>query len=95
MGSKLFGRLKLPNFGAVLGQILTQNVIFNRISSKIDGFENPSLKIDWFRRTHRTHADGVPASVSIVFDGTFFEGLLSLYLSAFERVQDLQLKFAA
>ena len=28
--------------------------------SKIDGLENPSLKIDGFGRTHRTHADDTP-----------------------------------
>ena len=32
--------------------------IFIDSFSKIDGFENPLLKIDGFGRTHRTHANG-------------------------------------
>ena len=35
---------------------------FYWISPKIDRFQNPSLKIDGFGRTHRTHADEAPAS---------------------------------
>ena len=54
MGSKPFGEIeKLPHFSA----IQFQNVIFYRNSSKIDGFENPSFKIDAFGGTHRVHAD--------------------------------------
>ena len=40
---------------------------------KIDGFKNPSLKIDGFGRTHRAHADGgapvVPLLVCIHEEG--------------------------
>ena len=50
------GDWKLPNFSA----IQCQNMSFYWISSKIDGFENHSLKIDGFGRTHRTHADEAP-----------------------------------
>ena len=35
-------------------------------SPKIDGFENPPVKIDEFGQTHRTHADGAPAFYSTV-----------------------------
>ena len=47
------GDRKLPNLSA----IQCQNMSFYRISSKIDGFKNPSLKIDGFGWTHRTHVD--------------------------------------
>ena len=33
---------------------------FYSISSKIDGFDKPSIKIDGFDRTHRTYADEAP-----------------------------------
>ena len=33
------------------------------ISLKTDGFENPSLKIDGFGRTHRTHGDEAPDDI--------------------------------
>ena len=38
------------------------------ISSKIDGFENLSLKIVGFGQTRRTHADEAPAQVPIAQD---------------------------
>ena len=37
---------------------------FYSISSKIDGFENPGLKIDGFGRSHRTHADEAPTALA-------------------------------
>ena len=37
---------------------------FPLFSSKIDGFENPLLKIDGFGRTHRTSANAAPDNSS-------------------------------
>ena len=47
---------KLPNFSA----IQCQNISLYWISSKIDGLENSSIRIDGFGRTHWTHADKAP-----------------------------------
>ena len=57
MGSKPFW--KIENY-LILSAIQRQNISFYWISSKIDGFENPSLKIDGFSRTHRTPANAAP-----------------------------------
>ena len=53
MGSKPFD--EIDNY-----LILVPFSVKMRVSSKKDGFENPSLKIDGFGRTHRTHADETP-----------------------------------
>ena len=52
--------LELPNFSAILCQTMS----FNWTSSKIDRFENLSLKIDGFGRTHWTHNDEAPGKVN-------------------------------
>ena len=49
-----WGDWKLPIFSA----IKFQNMNFYWILSKIDGFENPSLKIDGFGRTHADEDPG-------------------------------------
>ena len=46
---------ELPNFSA----IQFENMSFYWISSNIDGFENLSLKIDGFGRTHADEASGI------------------------------------
>ena len=51
--------LLLPK-SSILRSILAHFLDF---FSKIDGFENPLLEIDGFGRTHRTHANAVPATV--------------------------------
>ena len=60
-----------------------EHISIIRLSSpKIDGFENPSVKIDGFGRTHQTHADGAPADiihnftsgVRVRFSLTYFVG---------------------
>ena len=45
------------NFGNYCAKITSLYCIF----PKIDGFENPSLKIDGFGRTPRTRANAAPA----------------------------------
>ena len=53
MGSKDLQLLKIPHFN-------NQIASFHRIVQNIDGFQNPTLKIDGFHGTHRTHANGAP-----------------------------------
>ena len=48
----VFERRKLPSFSV----LLYQNVNFYWIFSKIDGFKNPSLKIDGFNQTYANGA---------------------------------------
>ena len=38
------------------------------VSQKIDGYENPSLKIDGFGRTYWTHADEAPVIMIMIVE---------------------------
>ena len=58
MGSKYF---KLDGKTLLWVSRVVKMLIFNWIAPKIDEIENPSLKIDGFYGTHRSHANGAPA----------------------------------